>query len=530
MGCGEAMPNELVVRGSRLRGNDGARSFCAGHLARFAEFVWIWDQMLGLSLPAHHRMMADWLEECWHSSKREMLLMAFRNSGKSTLVGLFCAWLLYRDADQRILVLAADLDLAKKMVRNVKRIIERHPLLAAHIPEKRSDWGSERFTVARPGVLRDPSMQAVGIGGNITGSRADVVICDDVEVPKNSDTAHKRSELREKLSEISYVLSPTGTQIYVGTPHSFYSIYADEARTEIGEVAPFLNGFSRFALPIVNKDGTSNWPERFDQAAIAAIRAKTPERKFQSQMMLEMVAPMPGMLDPARLRYYDAPSSIEYANTRMRLRIGDRTMVASACHFDPSFGGLKGDGAVVACVYICDQGEYWLHDIAWLRAQDPAHPGANDDKTAWRDEASQLCAQVGAFMARNHLPSVRVETNGIGRFLPNILRRELKSIGWAASVVEHYEAINKATRIEDAFGAVMGAGLLHVARSVGDTPFLRQMREWHPDGSGADDGLDAVAGCILGEPVRLPRIDLPTNRADWRSNSGVFHADDHFNP
>tara|TARA_R100000988_G_scaffold90613_1_gene54253 strand:- start:280 stop:399 length:120 start_codon:yes stop_codon:yes gene_type:complete len=29
--------------------------------ARFAEFVWIWDQMLGLGLPAHHRKMADWL-------------------------------------------------------------------------------------------------------------------------------------------------------------------------------------------------------------------------------------------------------------------------------------------------------------------------------------------------------------------------------------------------------------------------------------------------------------------------------------
>lgn len=494
--------------------------------ARFSEFVWIWDQMLGLDLPTHHRKMGDWLEECWNAGRREMLLMAFRNSGKSTLVGLFCAWLLYRDADLRILVLAADLDLAKKMVRNVKRIIERHPLLAARLPAKFADWGSERFTVERPGVLRDPSMQAVGIGGNITGSRADVVICDDVEVPKNSDTAHKRAELREKLGEIAYVLGPNGGQIYVGTPHSFYSIYASDPRAEIGEVAPFLNGFSRFTLPIVNKDGTSNWPERFDAAAIDAIRARTPERKFQSQMMLEMVAPTPGILDPGKLHYYDAPAEISHGNGRMQLRIADRLMVASACHFDPSFGGLNGDGAVVACVYICDQGEYWLHDMAWLRASDPS---AVKD-TVWRDEASQLCGQVVSFMARNHVPSVRVETNGIGRFLPNILRRELKSIGWAASVVEHYEAINKATRIEDAFGSVMGAGLLHVAKSIGTTPFLRQMREWHPDGTGADDGLDAVAGCILAEPVRLPRVDLPIKRADWRSNSGFFHADNHFNP
>jgi hypothetical protein len=376
-------------------------------------------------------------------------------------------------------------------------------------------------------------MQAVGIGGNITGSRADLVICDDVEVPKNSDTAHKRSELREKLSEISYVLGPQGAQLYVGTPHSYYSIYADEARTEIGEAAPFLAGFSRFELPIVKKDGTSNWPERFDAAAIAAMRARTPERKFQSQMMLEMMAPVAGILDPAKLRFYDGASEIDYGNGRMTLRVTGRTMVASACHFDPSFGARHGDGAVVACVYVCDQGEYWLHDMVWLRASDPGDM-AESSNTPWRDEASQLCGQVANFMACNHLPSVRVETNGIGRFLPNILRRELKSIGWAASVVEHYESANKATRIEDAFGAVLGAGLLHVHRDVCQTPFLRQMRDWHPDNSnankGADDGLDAVAGCILHDPVRLPRVDMPVKRADWRAQSGIFRADSHFNP
>jgi hypothetical protein len=401
--------------------------------------------------------------------------------------------------------------------------------MAGLVPERLIDWGSERFTVARNAVLRDPSVQAVGIGGNITGSRADIVICDDVEVPKNSDTAHKRSELREKLSEIAYVLSPGGAQLYVGTPHSYYSIYADETRPETGEVVPFLNDFSRFVLPIVNRHGTSNWPERFDDKAIAAIRARTPAHKFKSQMMLELVAPNAGPFDPARLHYYDEATDITYGNGRMRLGIGERTMVASACHFDPSFGGLRGDGAVVACVYICDQGEYWLHDIAWLRAGNPTVGGAGGE-TPWRDEASQLCAQVAEFMARNYLPSVRVETNGIGRFLPNILRRELKAIGWAASVVEHYEATNKATRIEDAFGAVMGAGLLHVGSDVVKTPFLRQLREWQPNGGGHDDGLDAVAGCILAEPVRLPRVDMPLYRADWRGNTGVFRAENRFNP
>jgi hypothetical protein len=43
-------------------------------------------------------------------------------------------------------------------------------------------WASDQFTVKRPFELRDPSMLAKGVAANITGLRADVVICDDVEV------------------------------------------------------------------------------------------------------------------------------------------------------------------------------------------------------------------------------------------------------------------------------------------------------------------------------------------------------------
>ncbi|MDP2697576.1 phage terminase large subunit [Thalassospira sp.] len=476
--------------------------------AGFGEFVWIWNRMLGLSTPGHHRRLAGWLEGCWCGGQRDLLVLAFRNSGKSTLIGLFCAWVLYGNADLRILVLAADLELAKKMVRNVKRIIERHPLLARLVPGRAADWGAERFTVNRPGELRDPSMQAVGIGGNITGSRADLVICDDVEVPKTCDSVHKRHELREKLGEIAYVLSPGGSQIYIGTPHSYYSIYADEARPETGEDAPFLAGFARFFLPVLDDAGQSAWPERFSPAKIADIRQRSGEAKFASQMMLVAGAGEEGEFDPARMHAYDAVPELLFANGEQRLMLAGRRMVSASCHFDPSFGSANGDGAVIAALYVCEQGEYWLQDIEYLRF-DPAQVGVVD-------EASQLCAQAAHFLKIHQLPVVRVEKNGVGQFLPGILRRELKNVRWAASVVEYHESRNKDARIRDAFASVLGAGLLHAHRDIWKTPLIREMREWKPGGGGRDDGLDAVAGCLLAEPVRLPRIARPAWEGDWR--------------
>ena len=220
--------------------------------ADFRLFIVLWNQMQGQTTPDIHLKMAQWLERSWKDGRTELLLQAFRSSGKSTITGLFAAWLIYTKPSLRILVLAADHMLAKKMVRNVKRILERHPLTAHLLPQKSDQWASDRFTVKRDMELRDPSMLAKGITSNITGSRADVILCDDVEVPNTCDTAEKREELRARLAETAFVLVPGGTQIYIGTPHTYYTIYADQPRTEIGESEVFLAGFRALKIPLMN--------------------------------------------------------------------------------------------------------------------------------------------------------------------------------------------------------------------------------------------------------------------------------------
>ena len=198
---------------------------CSREKIDFLSFFKVWCDYQGYELPLHHEKMAVWLEKVFYSDKRRGLLLAFRSSGKSTVVGVFCAWLLYLNPNLRILVVAADTVLATKMVKNVKRIVELHPLLDEIRPKKKQDWASGSFTVERDLILRDPSVMAVGLLSNATGSRADVIIYDDVEVPKNCDTYQKRSDLREKLLEYDFILTPDGMQIFIGTPHTFDTIY-----------------------------------------------------------------------------------------------------------------------------------------------------------------------------------------------------------------------------------------------------------------------------------------------------------------
>jgi len=142
------------------------------HTPSLEEFIWIWNHSQNMSFPHHHKAMAAWLEKVFSSDDKKALLLAFRNSGKSTLIGLFCAYILTIKSGIRILIVAADFELAKKMVRNIKRIIERHPLTEHLRPKVKDQWASDRFTVARESELRDPSVLAKGLGANITGSRA----------------------------------------------------------------------------------------------------------------------------------------------------------------------------------------------------------------------------------------------------------------------------------------------------------------------------------------------------------------------
>ncbi len=460
--------------------------------ADLLEFAWIWNDLAGLSTPTVHRRMLRWLAARGLAEDHRLLLMAFRGCGKSTLVGLFCAWTLYRAPQTRILVLAADLALATRMVATVRRILGRHPLCGSLLPDhNEGSWASDRFTVAREAVLRDASMMAAGISGNITGARADLIICDDVEVAGNCDTPGKREALREHLTEAEFVLVPGGTMLFVGTPHTNESLYAEGPES-------FLAGYHRLVLPLLDAAGNSAWPERFPLHVVTALRDRVGPLAFKRQMLLQPVAEEAARLDPSAIARYAAEPDYREANGRGVLTLLGHRIVSGGAWWDPAYGRPgSGDASVLACTYADAEGRHYLHRLAYLL----------HDPNAAEDPATQQCRAVAHLAQELLLPVVRVETNGLGRFLPALLRREVAKIGAACTVQEVASHRSKTERILAALDPVLAARRLSAHEGIWRTPFPREMAEWRPGASGVrDDALDAVAGCLLSEPVRLPSV------------------------
>lgn len=420
--------------------------------------------------PNVHRKIAAWLSQQARSVQKRLLLMAFRGCGKSTLVGLFCAWLLCHDPELRILIVAADEALAENMLRHIRHIIETHPLAKALLPKRKQLWSADRLLIDRKSISRDPSIRATGLHSNMTGTRADVIICDDVEVPNTSDTILKRQKLRQALNELDFILVPNGLILYIGTPHTEDSLYKKDG---------FLASYTRLEIPL---DETI-WPERFDAQIITQIKAAVGPRIYASQMQLIPTALKDAALNPDLMTVYS----------------GTVKKSAASCYWDPAFGHASGDQSVIAYVIFDEKNHAYIHDLIYLKI----NPHASEDA------ASQQCAQVIAFADKHDIRNIVLEGNGIGQFLPGLLRQKLKAANYPCGVQVIHNSKNKNLRILEAFEARLAARAVSIHHDATKTNFINEMRAFQPAiPHNQDDALDAVAGAIL---QITPRFSLKSN-------------------
>lgn len=150
---------------------------------------------------------------------------AFRGIGKSYVTSAFVCWLLLRDPQLKIMVVSASKTRSDDFTSFTKRLIEEIPMLQHLAPKQGQRDSKIAFDVAPALTSHSPSVKSVGIMGQLTGSRADLIIADDIEVPNNSDTQGMRDKLSERVREFSAILKPEGRIIYLGTPQTEMSLY-----------------------------------------------------------------------------------------------------------------------------------------------------------------------------------------------------------------------------------------------------------------------------------------------------------------
>lgn len=533
----------------------------------FLAFFLMWAKLMRWEVPMLHVRICLWLETC---NDPVRVLMVFRGAAKSTIYAVYKAWRLYRNRDNRSLVWAADDQLATKLTRDTLNVLRRHPLTRGMLPPKP---GAQSFWVIGAADMRNPSMQAVGVNGNATGSRADAVDFDDVEVPKNIKTPEARANLRMKTEESTHIAVPGAQETWVGTPHTHDSVYTEliEGGAAVLQIPLFENtkrytetdtatryafdfdpgpdglyvivGIGKFSKMLVEGvdytragraivfkkapravlDIYANcaWPERFTRADIENRRKKTKTlNAWDSQYMLHAKPIHETRLNPDRMIPYDLEPTVRQANGEVMLMLGGVRLVGVKARWDCSLGKIKSDASALSIIFTDDAGRLYWHRAEALTGE--LEEFGPDGRTLVGGQIKQLID----IMKPLSVPNVVIETNGAGGFVPAIALKHLKLHGM--SVTPDHSKENKQKRILDAFEAPLSSEFLWAHTSVIEGPAYDQMMEFNPDKTDQpDDYIDSAAGAIAATPVRIGRVFGNPNASavkDWRPGSGVYEV------
>tara|TARA_R110000796_G_scaffold139254_1_gene255375 strand:- start:2594 stop:4255 length:1662 start_codon:yes stop_codon:yes gene_type:complete len=271
-------------------------------LQDFRNFLFVVWKHLNLPDPTPVQYdMAEYIQNC----PRRAIIEAFRGVGKSYITAAFVVHQLLLDPQKKFMVVSASKQRADDFSTFTQRLILELPMCQHLIATSDQRWSKIAFDVRPALASGSPSVKSVGITGQLTGSRADIIIADDIEVPNNSMTQMMRSKLGEAVKEFDAVLKPEGKILYLGTPQCEMSLYntltergyqmriwparypaVDKAQKAYGNrLAPMLWEAMNSAKTPLDNEAVD--PLRFDDADLTERELSYGRSGFALQFMLD---------------------------------------------------------------------------------------------------------------------------------------------------------------------------------------------------------------------------------------------------
>lgn len=225
----------------------------------------------------HHRSWIDVLEGREPSylhesmvyepaSPRRLLINVPPEHAKSTVITVnYCVYRIAMDPNIKITIVSKTQERAKEYLYSIKQRLshERWSKMQAVYgsaggwKEDADTWKTDRIYLSRDSTEKDPTVQALGIGGQITGARSNLIILDDVVTSANAHEHDKQISWLQR--EVVTRLGDTGRLLIVGTRMASNDFYR-----EIRNPAHWTGGKSPFtylAMPAVLEfaDKPDNW-------------------------------------------------------------------------------------------------------------------------------------------------------------------------------------------------------------------------------------------------------------------------------
>lgn len=265
----------------------------------FATFCFTDPAGRPLRQAAVHRALQAFLTE--HA---RALIELPRDHGKSMQVCLRLLWELGRDPSLRIKVVCAAEALAVERGRFLRDAIQGNARVRLVFPHLRPGrpWEASRFSVIRPASVLGPSVSALGIGAASTGTRADLLVCDDIVDVKSLRSRADRERVRAFFHEnLVNLLEPDGRLWNLFTPWHVDDVNAHLKRN--GEYALFRQAVGDDLEPV--------WPEKWPRERLEQRRREIGAVAFARAYRLVCVPDDDVPIRAAWVQYWTEPAAVE---------------------------------------------------------------------------------------------------------------------------------------------------------------------------------------------------------------------------
>ena len=447
----------------------------------------LWQQ---LELPPPTRAqfaIADYLQ---HGPKR-LQIQAFRGVGKSWITGAFVLWTLFNDSERKIMIISASKERADNMSIFLQKLIIETPWLT-HLRPKSDEarWSRISFDVLCS-PHQAPSVKSVGITGQLTGSRADLMVLDDIEVPGNSMTELMREKLLQLCTEAESILTPKSDSriCYLGTPQTVFTVYRKLAERNY---RPFvwpsryprkgkLGQYEGLLAPQVQEDldeGVDEWevtdPDRFTNDDLLEREAAMGRSNYMLQFQLDtslsdaekfplkmadlVITSVNPKSGPDQVVWCSDPKNVikdlptvglpgDYFYSPMQLQGEWTNYSETICSVDPSG---RGSDETAAAFISQKNGILFLHEMR-------AYKDGYSDTTLLN--ILRGCRKYNA-------TKLVIETNFGDGIVGELFKKHLQMTGQHIDVEEVRANVRKEDRIIDALEPVMNQHRLVVDRGV----------------------------------------------------------------
>jgi hypothetical protein len=500
----------------------------------FKNFLFLCWKHLNLPEPTPIQYdIADFLQ----SKEKRIVIEAFRGVGKSWITSAYVCHQLLLNPQRNILVVSASKTRADDFSTFTQRLISEMPMLQHLIPRDNQRHSKISFDVAPATASHAPSVKSMGISGQMTGSRADIIIADDVESANNSQTQLMRDRLSETVKEFDAIIKPEiGRTIFLGTPQNEMSLYNSLGergfKTKIWTAlvpnkTQTISYGDKLASIIKGVEGEPTDPKRFDATDLMERLASYGRSGFNLQFMLDTSLSDANRY-PLKLNdliiasgcstWKEAPAKIQWASSPEQMKAIDPDI--------PNVG-LKGDYFVApmymseeftpfegTCMSIDPSGRgedktayavlKMLHGVLYLTAQGSLEGGYSDT----------TMARLSNIAKKHNVNYVVIESN-FGDGMATQLLKPIMAKIHPCEIEEVRHNTQKEKRIIDTLEPLMNSHRLVVDdllihedfKNEPDHQVFRQMTSLTRDKGSLrhDDAIDALAMCAKYWTDRLDR-------------------------